>query len=383
MKGKKSFLILLPIVGIGLLLGYIYLQNRSVKDLNRIRISGNIEITDAEVSFKIPGRVAERWVDEGQIIKAGQIVARLDKTELTQEVALRKAEVQAVQAVLAELLAGSRPEEIRQAEASVQKVQARLNELLAGSRPQEVAAAEAEVTRAKADAARLRAEHERQRALFQKEIISAREYDSAQTAYEMAMAKLQEIQERFKLVQEGPRKEEIDQVRAALQEVNERYALVKKGPRKETIDQAHARLRQAQEALALSGTRLGYTTLFSPLSGWVLSKNVEPGEYVSPGTPVVTVGDLTKVWLRAYIIETDLGRVKVGQRVRVTTDTFPGRVYEGRISYIAPQAEFTPKNVQTEKERVKLVYRVKVDIPSPQMELKPGMPADAEILLNQ
>ena len=113
----------------------------------------------------------------------------------------------------------------------------------------------------------------------------------------------------------------------------------------------------------------------------MLSENVETGEYVAPGTPVVTVGDLENVWLRAYVQETDLGRVKVGQRVLVTTDTYPGKAYEGRVSFVASKAEFTPKNVQTQQERVKLVYRVKVDIPNPGMELKPGMPADAEILL--
>lgn len=121
--------------------------------------------------------------------------------------------------------------------------------------------------------------------------------------------------------------------------------------------------------------------VFAPLAGVVLSENVEPGMYVAAGTPVVTVGDLVNVWLRAYINETDLGRVKVGQPVRVTTDTYPGEHYEGRVSFIASQAEFTPKNVQTEKERVELVYRVKVDIENPHMELKPGMPADGEILL--
>ena len=382
MKARKLILILLPVVALALALSYLFLQNRSVKGPPLIRISGNIEIIDAEVSFRIPGKLDERFVDEGQAIKNGQIVARLEATELRREVALRQAEIQAAQAVLAELLAGTRPEEINQAEASVRRAQARLKELLAGSRPQEVAAVEAEVIRAQADAERLRTEHERQKALFQKEIISPREYDSAQTAYAMAAAKVQEIQERLKLVKEGPRQEEIEQARAALQEVSERHTLLKIGPRRETIDQARARLRQAQEALALSETRLGYTTLFSPLSGWVLSKNAEPGEYVAPGTPVVTVGDLTKVWLRAYINESDLGRVKLGQHVRVTTDTFPARVYAGSISFISPQAEFTPKNVQTEKERVKLVYRLKVDIPNPQMELKPGMPADAEIQLD-
>jgi HlyD family secretion protein len=99
------------------------------------------------------------------------------------------------------------------------------------------------------------------------------------------------------------------------------------------------------------------------------------------GTPVVTVGDLANVWLRGYVDEGDLGRVKVGQRALVRTDTWPDRVYEGRVSFLSSEAEFTPKNVQTEKERVKLVYRVKVDVPNPRMELKPGMPADADIVV--
>jgi len=106
---------------------------------------------------------------------------------------------------------------------------------------------------------------------------------------------------------------------------------------------------------------------------------VEPKEFVSPGTAVVTIGDLSNVWMRAYVEETDLGRVKVGQKAILTTDTFPGKRYEGRVSFVASEAEFTPKSVQTQKERVKLVYRIKIDVPNPSMELKPGMPATAEI----
>ena len=109
----------------------------------------------------------------------------------------------------------------------------------------------------------------------------------------------------------------------------------------------------------------------------VLSKNIEPGEYVAPGTPVVTVGDLVHVWLRAYIEELDLKRVKPGQKATVSIDS--GDEYQGRVSFIAQEAEFTPKNVQTQKERVKLVYRIKIDVTNPDMELKPGMPADAVI----
>ena len=381
MKNKKRLIILVPAILLVAVLAYFILGRSD--DGRVIRVSGNVEVTDAEVSFKIPGRVEARLVDEGETVKAGQTVARLDSAELTQEVAVRRAEVQAVQAVLAELEAGSRPEEIAQAEASAEQAKARLDEMLAGSRPEELSAAEAMLRRAKAETERARLDAERYEGLYKKEIVSAQQYDLARTAYETALARQREAEEQFKLVKEGPRREQIEQARAAWSQAQERFLLVKKGPRRETIDQARARLQQAKEALAVAETRLGYATLASPLSGVVLSKNVEPGEFVAAGTPVVTVADLENVWLRAYINETDLGRVKVGQRVRVTADTYPGKRYEGRVSFIASQAEFTPRSVQTEKERVKLVYRVKVDIRNPNMELKPGMPADAEILLEE
>lgn len=377
---KKKRIILLAALIIAAVAIYKFVQIRTQTDPNGIRVSGNIEITDAEVSFKIPGRVEKRLVSEGERVKAGQVVALLDQAELSREVAMRRAEEQAARASLAELEAGSRTEEIAQAEAGVQKAQARLDELLAGSRPQEVAVATAAAEKAQADRDRLKTDYERQKQLYEKDVISAREFEASRTAYEVAAGKLQEDAERLKLVREGPRREAIDQARASLNEVRERYALVKKGPRREAIDQARARLKQSHEAVAMAETRLGYATLVSPLAGVVLSDNVEAGEYVALGTPIVTVGDLENVWLRAYINETDLGRVKIGQKVRVTTDTYPGKAYEGQISFISSQAEFTPKNVQTEKERVKLVYRVKVDFANPTMELKAGMPADAVIM---
>ena len=381
MMNKRRLMVLLPVVLLVAVLAYLILGRSN--DGRVIRVSGNIEVTDAEVSFKILGRVEARLVDEGEMVRAGQTIARLDSAELAQEVAARRAEMQAVQAALAELEAGSRPEEIAQAEASAAQAKARLDEMLAGSRPEELSAAEAVLRRAKAEAERARLDAERYEGLYKKEIVSAQQYDLARTAYETALARQREAEEQYKLVKEGPRKEQIEQARAAWLQAQERFVLVKKGPRQETIEQARARLQQAKEGLAVAETRLGYATLTSPLAGVVLSKNVEPGEFVAAGTPIVTVGDLENVWLRAYINETDLGRVKVGQRVRVTTDTYPDKRYEGRVSFIASQAEFTPKSVQTEKERVKLVYRVKVDIRNPNMELKPGMPADAEILMEE
>lgn len=382
MRNRKRLLITAAAILILSTATHLAIRRRSNKE-SVIRVSGNVEVTDAEVSFKIPGRVEARLVDEGEIVRAGQTVARLDSADLAEEVALRKAEVEAARAALAELLAGSRPEEIAEAQAAARQAQARLDEMLAGSRRQEIAAARAAVERAKAETERAQADAQRYAGLYKKQIVSAQQNDAVRTAYETARARQHEAEEQLKLVEEGPRQEQIDQARAALAQARERFVLVKEGPRRETIDQARARLEQARQEMALAETRAGYALLASPLSGVVLSKNVEPGEYVAAGTPIVTVGDLQNVWVRAYINETDLGRVKVGQRVRVTTDTYPGKRYEGRVSFIASQAEFTPKNVQTEKERVRLMYRVKIDIRNPNMELKPGMPADGEILIAQ
>ena len=380
---NRKLILLVGFILVGAAFSFKLIVGYSKKNPNIIRVSGNIEVTEVAVSFKIPGRVEARLVDEGEIVKAGQVIARLDKIDLSQEVAQRAAEAQAAQAALAELLSGSRPEEIREAASAERQLQARLEELLAGSRSQEVAAAQAALARATAETERARADYKRYEGLYKKEIVSAQQNDSVRTAYETAQARQREAEEQLKLVQEGPRKEQIEQARAAWRQAEEHYALVKEGPRRETIDQARARLEQAKQVLALAETRFSYATVVSPLSGVVLSKNIEAGEYVAAGTPVVTVGDLESVWVRAYINETDLGRVKVGQKARVTTDTYQGRVYDGRVSFIASEAEFTPKNVQTEKERVKLVYRVKVDIQSLNMELKPGMPVDVDILTAQ
>ena len=345
----------------------------------KIRISGNIETTEAQVAFKIAGRVEQRLFDEGQMVEKGQLVATLEVSDLQCNVDLRHAEVRAARAALDELLAGSRIEEKEASKAAMQRAAHALADLEAGSRPQEIVAAEAMVAAAAAEMSRLQADLRRATKLLQRKTISAEDYDADRAACDVATEKHRQTVEQLKLVREGPRKERIQQARSALAQAKAQYELVEAGPRKEDIEQGRARLQQAQAALKLAETQLGYAKVYAPLAGVVLSKNIEPGEYVAPGTAVVTVGDLVHVWLRGYIQETDLGRVKVGQRAWVTTDTYPGKRYEGRVSFIASEAEFTPKNVQTTKERVKLVYRIKIDITNTDMELKPGMPADAVI----
>lgn len=292
-----------------------------------LTLSGNIEVVDAQLSFKIPGRVTQRFVSEGDRVKAGQPIARLDDAEQKEELALREAELQGAQAALAELEAGSRP--------------------------QEIAAAAAAVRSAQAEAERARLDFVRQQELLRRAAIANRDFEAAQAQLKVANAHVAEAVERLKLAQEGPRQE--------------------------TIEQARARVAEARAAVALARTMLDNTRLASPLTGVVLSHNVEPGEFVAAGTPVVTVADLEHVWVRAYIPQTELGRIRHGEHVAVRTDTFPGKTYDGTIGFIASDAEFTPKMVQTPKERVALVFRIKVDIVNQHDELKPGMPADVII----
>ena len=379
MNTKLQWVAIAVILVAGVWIVYRFLGTGRDGSEGQIRVSGNIETTEAQVAFKIPGRVEKRLVDEGQMVKQDAPIALLDSADLRCTVALRRAEVQTAEAVLAELLAGSRAEDIATAKASLEKAAYGLADLEAGSRPQEIADAVAAVGVADAEKNRAEADLRRVSKLFKSKDKSAEEYDTSRSLRQMAVERHRQALEQMKLVKEGPRKGQIEQARAALAQAKAQYELVKAGPRKEDIEQGRARLEQARAALRLAETQLSYASIISPLTGVVLSKNIESGEYVAPGTAVVTVGDLVNVWLRAYIAEADLGAVKVGQRAWVTTDTYPGKKYEGRVSFISSEAEFTPKNVQTPKERVKLVYRIKINITNPKMELKPGMPADAVI----
>jgi len=382
MRNRIRIIVVLILALIAGVTAFWFTRNTQARVDNVVRISGNIEVTDVESSFKTAGWVEVRKVSEGETIEAGQLIARLDRQELDRELAMRRAEVEAVAAQLAELEAGSRPEEIARAKASVERAQARLTELLAGSRKQEIDSAQAVVQRAKAEKTRAETDHHRYQQLFEEDVVSAQRRDDSFAAYATARATLEEAQERLKLVAEGPRQEEIAQARAALAETQAWYEQVQEGPRQETIAQMRAERTRAEEAVRLAETRLSYTTIAAPMSGIILADHVESGEYVTPGAPIVTIGDLENVWLRGYINETDLGRVKLGQPAIVTADTYPDKAYHGFVSFISSEAEFTPKNVQTDKERVTLVYRVKIDVPNPDFELKPGMPADAEIRLD-
>ena len=322
---KKGIIIALLLAVVAVVVYLLHTPKRG--EAGVLRISGNVELTEVQVSFKVAGRVLSRAVDEGAQVTRGEIVARLEDAELRDALSVAQADADGDAATLAELEAGSRREEVAQGEALLE--------------------------RARAEAERLAVDYQRELALYAREVVAKRELDAARAADEGA--------------------------RASVRERREALALLRKGPRRERIDEARARLKGALARVSTARERLSYATLAAPVSGVVLSKSVEPGEQVAAGTPVVTLGDPGQSWLKGYIPETELSRVKLGQRARVSVDGQPGRVFEGKVGFIASEAEFTPKSVQTEKERVKLVYRIKIVLANPGMALKPGMPADAEI----
>lgn len=293
-------------------------------------LSGNIEAHESLISFKVPGRIIELPVDEGQSVEKGTLLARLDDADYLQRVRIDEAGVRVRQSNLALSLAGTREQEIK--------------------------AAQQNVLDAQADMHQKQLDDDRAQRLFSERVISGQERDQADTALKRAQA--------------------------AFQAAQQKYSEALEGSRKEDIAIAQANLKEASANLGMSRVNLDYTVLRALTAGVITVRQAELGEVVAPGTTVVTLADLDHVWLRAYIAETDLGRIRWGQEATLTTDTYPGQAFRGHIAFIASDSEFTPKSVQTYKERVTLVYRIKIDIDNPNHELKPGMPADARIVLS-
>jgi len=360
---------------------------------DRILLSGNIELTEVAIAFKSPGRLAQLTVREGDAVRKGQLVARLDQEPLLAQRARLQAMLQAAESRLTQLRTEierqrqSVEAQIAQSHAALEQAEARLRMLLAGARPQEIEQARAALARAQTEYQKAARDWDRAQALYAKEDISRADHDQFLARYEAAQAAQRQAEQQLSLVLEGPRREDIDiargqvaQARAALQLAEAARLDLKL--RQQQIPMREAEVAQVRAELAFNRTQLDDTVALSPIDGVVLSESAEVGEVIAAGATVLTIGDLDRPWLRGYIREQDLGRVKLGAPVRVRTDSYPGKVYRGRLSFIASKAEFTPKQIQTPEERVKLVYRIKIDVENPGRELKANMPADAEILLN-
>jgi HlyD family secretion protein len=389
MSKRMIVIVALAAVGIAVALAF---RTRNQPD-GRIRISGNIELTQVNVAFKVSGKLVERAVDEGDIVKKGMVVARLDKDQLLrqrerEQASLAEAQSQLTQAgTTVEWTKQSQASDLDQRRADLNQAQAHLRELEAGSRPQEVKESSAAVEAARAAAEAAQNDWERAQVLYKRDDISASQYDQYRKNAESAVATLRQAQERFAMVREGPRKEEIEAARA---QVTRAAASVKWAEaqrldvtrKQEDVVSKRADIDRERAQVGLIDSQLGDTVAASPIDGVVLVKSANVGEILAPGTTVMTIGDIDHPWLRGYINERDLGRVKLGTKAKISTDSYPGKVYWGRVSFIASEAEFTPKQIQTSEERLKLVYRIKIDVDNPQHELKSNMPADAELVLD-
>ena len=276
------------------------------------------------------------------------------------------------------------PAEVGRAEAGVGVLRSQLDELRAGTRPQDIERANQAMQSAASvmeDAKRNMARYE---ALFKKGIISEKEWDAARLRYDMALREYERGREMHDLAREGSRAETI---RTAEARVAEGVALLKQArsnlirieAARKDVEAALTLVAAARAALDQMEIQLAYTQLKAPQDGIITSRSIEPGEVVTPGREVMTLSSLAMVDLKIFVAETEIGKVKPGQKAEVRVDTFPDKTFAGTVTFISPEGEFTPKIIQTRKERVKLVYLVKVSISNPSYELKSGMPADARL----
>jgi HlyD family secretion protein len=319
---KKIVLILIPI------LTFILISCNG-NDNDRIKASGNIEATNIVVSSQVSGKVLQILKDEGNKVNKNDTVIIIDPEtyELKLEEALAAKEVTQAQFNL--LKEGARKEDVKQAEENLKQAQVTFN--LAET------------------------DKERMENLYQAKSITKKQYDDAMANYEISQAKLKSAKENFEKVKNLARPEELKQAEANLNRSIANVNLIKKN--------------------------LNDCYVTSPSSGYITKKFVEIGEIAGMMSSLFQVADLSSADLVIYVPETELGKVQLGQKAEITVDTYPDKFFNGRVIYISPQAEFTPKNIQTQEERTKLVFAVKIKIDNPEFELKDGMPADASIIL--
>jgi len=292
-----------------------------------LQLYGNVDIREVNLGFRVSGLVSQVLRDEGDAVKKGEVLARLDDEPYRREVEQSRGQVASLKARVEMLEAGNRPQEIAQAEALVNE--------------REVTFTNAETLFA------------RQQELLKSKAVATQERDDAETRYHEAKARLNSAREQLNLLKAGFRSEE--------------------------IAQAKAELIRAEATLASAELRVADTVLKAPADGVVLTRAQEPGAMVQPGATILTVCLERPVWVRAYINEPELGNIHPGSNVEVFTDTNPSKPYHGQVGYISPRAEFTPKNVETTELRTSLVYRLRIVVADPDPSLRQGMPVTIKV----
>ncbi|MFZ1201645.1 MAG: efflux RND transporter periplasmic adaptor subunit [Desulfobacterales bacterium] len=326
--GLAVVVLLLAAVAAGL---WFFLFRNQEKNRNELVLYGNVDIRQVELAFNASERIAKILVREGGLVEKGQLLAVLDTARLQHDVDRATAQVAAQKDQISKLEAGTRAEEIGRARAQVEAAQAQADDL--------------------------NRTYRRLRPLAQKNLIAPEQLDQAKSKADAAQAQLQATRQELELALAGPRKEDI----AA----------------------AKSQLRALEAEQALAAQKLADASLFAPSDGIIQNRILEPGDMASPQKTVLTLALIDPLWIRAYVQETDIGKLFPGMAARVTTDSFPDKIYPAWIGYISPAAEFTPKTVETPELRTRLVYQVRVYVCNPQNELRLGMPATVIIPLDQ
>jgi len=326
---KKPIIALAVVVAL-LLAGWAWWQSGQRPARNQLILHGNVDIRQVSLAFDGSGRVSELRAQEGDQVKAGSVLGKLDTTTLALQAEQAKAQIAGQQQNLLRLRNGSRPEEVAQARSRL-------------------SAAQAEATRADRDLARM----QELSANSQGRAISAQDVDRAASVAAVARARVQELREGLHLTTLGPRAEE--------------------------VAGAEAQLAVAQAQMALLQHQLAQGELKAPADAVVRSRLLEPGDMATPQRPVFALALMQPKWVRVYVGEADLGRVKPGMAASVVTDSQPGQTIAGKVGYISSVAEFTPKSVQTDELRTSLVYEVRVQVDDPANVLRLGQPATVHL----
>lgn len=384
---KKIIPIVLLLVAVG---GYFTWSRMKAGDEGVLKLSGNIEFKKVDIAFKTAGKLVQLNVEEGANVTKGMVIARLDREQMSRMRERDSATVLSAESQLVQLQTGIRYQQemtagelaLRQSE--LRQAKAKLQELLDGARPQELSQSRSALEDLRSLREQAGKELERAKKLIAKEDISQNQFDQYQTRFASLSAQVASAEQRLALMTEGPRKTDIESARATVARSEaaikmteaQRLEILR---RQEDLAARRADVSRAKSGVSVIDSQLDDTVASTPVDGVVLVKSADPGEVLAAGTPIVTVGDIDHPWLRGYVPQSKLGQVKLGMPVAILSDSYPGKTYKGRISFIASEAEFTPKQIQTTEERVKLVYRIKVDVENPGRELKLNMPVDGVI----
>lgn len=338
-------------------------------------VSGVIEADEIRLGSRVGGRIKNVMVEEGDLVEPGKSLVEFEPYDLNEREQQAIADLAERQAELKRLNSGTRIEEIGQAKARYDQSVARHELLVIGPRSEEIAAAQNRLTAAEAELDLAQHELDRITSLERAVAVAKAERDNAAQKLDVARAMVEVRRNELAILNAGARELELEQSKAAAEEARLAWELAKKGFRDEEKEIAAAARDSAEAALEAVRRQKAELTLTAPVGGYIDALDVQPGDLVPPNAPVLTLLSAERLWVRAYVPQRFL-QLKLGQKVRVTVDSFPDRDFVGQITYISHQSEFTPSNVQTSDERAKLVYRIRVTLQNDGLDLRPGMTAN-------